>query len=63
MRFVPEEMGAEAVAELVRRRGLVVDAAEAERFRASLNSLLGRVRGLGDLIPRETAPPPNRAPE
>ena len=62
MRAVREDMSAERIAELARARGLAVEPAEAERFRAGLNSLLERMGRLADLIPLDTAPPPNRAP-
>jgi len=50
------------IEEQAQARGLKVDAARAREFDASLNSLLARLRHLGELLPRGAAPPPNRAP-
>ena len=55
-------MTEEQIADLARERGLPIDAARAAHFRAGLTSLLERTRRLGELLPRETVPPPSQAP-
>lgn len=55
-------MTEEQIAELAGARGLPIDVSRAAVFRAGLTSLLDRTRRLGELLPRETAPPPNPAP-
>jgi hypothetical protein len=57
------ELSPELIAQLARRRGLAIDAARAAGFAPGLNSLVGRCRRLAELLPREMAPPPSRAPE
>jgi hypothetical protein len=52
----------EQLAERARELGLPIDAGRAAGFRPGLESLLARTRRLGELLPRETAPPPSPVP-
>ena len=52
----------EQLADRARELGLAIDATRAAVVRPGLESLLMRTRRLGELLPRETAPPPSPAP-
>jgi hypothetical protein len=52
----------EEIARAAQAMRLRIDPERAASFEPGLTSLLARVRRLGELLPRETPPPPNQAP-
>ena len=55
-------VSAATIVALAGQRGLALDAERAEALRPTLESLLGRLNELAELLPRGAAPPPTPAP-